>query len=348
MFPRVVANPAIPGVVWTLLLDAAAAECISTLRAEGIRAILLKGPATARLLYSGRNPRTYTDIDLLVAPDEFPRALRTLEGVGYRNFVAARDTLEGTHAVPLRLERPSAAGSIHFPAGLSVDLHWCFDGIGASDEVFWTVVAREAEQMLVSGTEVDVPSEPARALLLALHAGTSRPSFRQPLTDLDRALDCLPEETWRAAGRLAELLDAVPRFAAGLGMRPPGRKLINRLQLKGTVDVRSALHAQGAPPPVADGIVRLATTRGVGPRMRVLARALTPTGASLRLTHPRLARGGNLGLALAYVYRPVWLLAKVPAALRAYARARGMVQADDRDTDDAGTRALDPERDIAG
>jgi hypothetical protein len=46
--PTAPANPVVAGVAWTLLLDAAAAECISTLRAEKIRAFLLKGPVTVR------------------------------------------------------------------------------------------------------------------------------------------------------------------------------------------------------------------------------------------------------------------------------------------------------------
>jgi Transglutaminase-like superfamily len=44
-------------------------------------------------------------------------------------------------------------------------------------------------------------------------------------------------------------------------------------------------------------------------------------------------------LALAYVLRPVWLLAKLPAALRAYARARRTVQVSDRPRDRGGRRA---------
>jgi hypothetical protein len=325
--PRVAANPALAGVARTLLLDAAAAECISALRAEGIRAILLKGPVTARWLYSGHPPRTYIDVDLLVAPDEVPRALRTLEGLGYRDATKARSTIEGTHAVPL--ERSPVPGTSRFPAGISVDLHWSFHGIGAPAEHFWTAVAAEADQMQISGTEVDVPSEPARALLLALHAGTLRPSVEQPLRDLDRALERLPGETWRAARSLAVRLDAVPRFATGLGMRPLGLRLIARLHLQGAVDVSSVLHVMGDRPPIADSIARLTNTRGLAPRVRLLARGLIPTVASMRF-HWRLARRGSLGLALAYLYRPVWLLAKLPAALRAYARARRVRQADDQ------------------
>jgi len=309
-----------------LLLDAAAAESIATLRAQGVRAILLKGPVTAQWLYSGHTPRNYSDVDLLVAPDEFPRALRLLEDIGYRNRAGARDKFEGGHAVPLRREQPSGADGTGFPAGLSINLHWRFDGIDAPDEDFWTVIAADAERMLVSGREVEVPSEPARALLLAVHAGTFAPSFRQPLTDLDRALERLPDDTWRAAHRLAVRLDALSRFTAGLGTRPLGLKLIDRLDLKGTIDLRAALYTSGAPPAVADGLARLRTTRGVRPRVRLLVRALTPSSGSLRLAHPRLGRLGIFGLVLAYMYRPFWLLAKAPAALRAYARARRMAR----------------------
>jgi Uncharacterised nucleotidyltransferase len=323
-------SPGIDGIARTLLLDAAAAEAIEALHAEGIRAVLLKGPVTAQWLYSDQAPRSYTDVDLLVPPHEFPRAVETLEEIGYRNYAEARDTFEGAHAVPLRLEEPSGADGSQLPAGLSIDLHWSFDGIGTADEAFWNVIAGDAERMLVSGREVEVPSEPARALLLALHAGTFADSFRQPLADLDLALQRLPDDTWRAALRLAERLDAVPRFTAGLGTRPLGAKLIDRLDLKGAVDVRAGLHTAGAPPAVADGLVRLRATRGIAPRARLLARALTPPAAALRLAHPRLARLGTFGLTLAYLYRPLWLIAKLPAALRAYVQARRRVQAGGR------------------
>jgi Uncharacterised nucleotidyltransferase len=327
--PRgVTGSPGTDGVAWTLLLDAAAVEAIAALRTESIRAILLKGPVTAQWLYSDQAPRNYTDVDLLVPPHQFPRALRTLEEIGYRNYAEARDTFEGGHAVPLKLDRPPGDGT-QFPAGLSIDLHWRFDGIGTSDEFFWMVIARDAERMVVSGEELEIPSEPARALLLALHAGTFADSFRQPLADLDRALARVSDDTWRAALRLAARLDAVPRFAAGLGTRPIGVKLVDRLELKGAVDLRAGLYTTGAPPAVADGLVRLRIARGVWPRVRLLAEALTPASAALRLAHPRLARLGAFGLTLTYIYRPLWLIAKLPAALRAYLRARRMVHGDD-------------------
>ena len=71
------ANPAFAAAARNLMLDAAAVECISALRAEGIRAILLKVPVTARWLYSDGGIRDYTDVDRLVA-DDLDRLLQRL------------------------------------------------------------------------------------------------------------------------------------------------------------------------------------------------------------------------------------------------------------------------------
>jgi SAM-dependent methyltransferase len=323
MVPREIsADPRVATAARTLMLDAAAVECVSALRTEGIRAILLKGPVTARWLYADEGTRDYADIDLLVARLELARALQILERLGYRDTQCGRSPNETPpHARALALEPASGSESAaRFPAGLSVDLHWSFHGIGASDEEFWAAVTQSAQQIRIAGTQVDVPDEPMRALLLALHAATEGAVAGQRLADLDRGLDRLPDETWRTAHELALRLDATPRFLAGLAMRPLGAKLIDRLDLEGDVDVVSALRAAGVPP-VAGGLERLRTTRTLRGRTHLLIRELVPTRAFMRTWSPLGAHGGA-GLALAYVYRPIWLLFKLPAAVRAHAHAR--------------------------
>jgi hypothetical protein len=328
---RIAPNPTLATAARTLLLDAMAAECISALRIEGTRAILLKGPVTARWLYSAGSVRDYTDVDLLVSRAEFPRAAQTLEGLGYRDTQTGRFPNEtAPHAHPFILERPSAhSSSKRFPPGLQVDLHWSFHGIGVPDEEFWSVIAEGAGRMAISGIEVWVPSEAARALFLGLHAATSGADVGQPLADLKRGLECVPDETWKAAHDLAVRLDALPRFAAGLATQARGIQLIDRLHLAGAIDVLSALHAAGVPP-VARSFERLRGTSGVGARTALIRRELVPSPSFMRTWLPLAARG-PLGLALAYAYRPFWLLAKLPVALRAYARVRRQVEADDLD-----------------
>jgi hypothetical protein len=313
----------------TLVLDAVAIECIAALRAEDIRVILLKGPVTDRWLYSDGGLRDYIDVDLLVPRRDFRVALKTLERLGFRDMYAERTPNETPpHAHELSLQGPSTATAMNrFPNGLSVDLHWSFQGIGAPDDKLWAEVAKDAEPMSLSGTEVEVPSEQARALFVALHAARSGVSAEQPLTDLERALECVPDGVWRAAHELAVVLDAVPRFLAGLYMRPRGAELVDRLQLEGTIDAPSLLYAQGIPP-VAEGVERLRTTSDPRARARLVIRELVPTRQFMKAWSP-LARRGALGLMLAYCYRPVWLLVKLPAALRANARARRAVETGD-------------------
>jgi hypothetical protein len=107
-------------------------------------------------------------------------------------------------------------------------------------------------------------------------------------------------------------------------MRPLGKELIHRLGIDFQTDVPSALHALGIPP-LAEGIERLSTTRGFRARLRLLARELVPTPSFMRVWSP-LAEHGILGLALAYAYRPFWILLKLPAAVRAHGRARRIAQ----------------------
>ena len=250
MTPKdIAANPHLATAARTLLLDSVAIECISILRGDGIRAILLKGPATADWLYTDREMRDYVDVDLMVSRDQFPAALRALGRLGYRDTQADRPRNEvPSHAHLLVLGPPGRVDpAVRFPPGTSVDLHWSFHGIGASDEEFWIEVTEGVERMRVAGSEVEVPNESIRALLLALHVATSGPLATQPLADLDRALDRVSEATWAAAYEHAVRLDAVPRFLTGLAMRPPGVQLIDRLQLQGEADTRSALYAQGIP-----------------------------------------------------------------------------------------------------
>ena len=307
----------------TLLLDALAGESISALRANGIRALLLKGPVTARWLYSDRHPREYVDVDILVASSDFPRTVQMLAELGFREAQPDSSASEITpHARTFVLDGPPLGDRL--PAGLPLDLHHGFHGIRVSDEAFWALATEETERIRIAGTEVDVPSEAMRTVLIALHAATSGPFAVQQLADLDRALECLPDETWGAAHDLAMRLDSVPRFVAGLAMRPRGTELIDRLRIDFRTDVPSAMYALGIPP-VALGIERLSTTRGFRARIRLVARELIPTPSFMRLWSP-LADRGILGLACAYVYRPFWILLKLPVAVRAHRRARQVAE----------------------
>lgn len=50
---------------------------------EGINSLIIKGPASSLQLYGNPVTREYTDIDLVIAPDKFSKALKIMESLDY-------------------------------------------------------------------------------------------------------------------------------------------------------------------------------------------------------------------------------------------------------------------------
>ena len=72
---------------------------------------------------------------------------------------------------------------------------------------------------------------------------------------------------------------------------------------------------------MAAGFEALAATPGLFAKLRLVAHEMVPTRAFMRWWSP-LARRGPLGLAAAYLWRPIWFVGHAPAGLRAWRRAR--------------------------
>src|SRR5829696_9487747 len=125
-------------------LDAAAAEMFEAFAARGIQALLLKGPALARLLYTVSEPRIYSDVDVLVAPAERERAEGVLATLGYRNASSAQgiDDVGGVvHGQSWLGGGPGGHGDLR----IEIDLHLWLAGARAAPQVAWeALVARRA------------------------------------------------------------------------------------------------------------------------------------------------------------------------------------------------------------
>jgi Uncharacterised nucleotidyltransferase len=293
-----------------LTIDAAAAEAVIALRNAGVRSILLKGPSFDALLYDDHEPRPYSDIDLLLQRDDLARAAQVLSGLGYR---------ERAEREPARIA-PHASVWVRASDRRYVDLHHTLGGVDRSEADPWEVLAADTDTMSVAGSEVEVLSEPARALHIALHAAVSEPGAEKPTIDLARALDRLPAETWTAAADIARRLGAEAALATGLGRLPAGRELAAGLDLAPERSVEAALLA-GSAPYSAWTVERLSKARGPRAKLRILLPRLFPKPEFMRVWYP-VARRGRAALAMAYLRRVAWLLAAGPRALRAWLRAR--------------------------
>ena len=254
----------------SLQADSTAGEVTTALRERGIRALLLKGPALARWLYEDPSERTYVDADLLVANDQLDGARRILGALGFAVHEAGRPPPgEAEHAEPWR--RRGEPGGI--------DLHFTFFGCGVPPEEVWPLVAAGTDTLDVGGTQVEIPSVEARALLVSLHAAQHGAGFAKPEEDLRRAIAIAGEDVWAGAAALAARLDAELTFSSGLGLVQGGSDLARRL---GLIDPAVASAALAGTGPLVLGFERMARARGIRSKLALALRELFPPPSHMR------------------------------------------------------------------
>jgi hypothetical protein len=252
----------------------------------------------------------YVDSDLLVAPSEYARAEHCMTRLGFRQLLADSD-------VP----GSQVAGHPWCRAdGASVDLHWTIAGVRAAPGAVWSVLSEATRTVRVGGVDVQAPSIPMCAVIVALHAAHHGRAVYKPLEDLGRAVDRLDPGTWAAAAHLAARLGATDAFTSGLMLHPAGRRLATELSLPTHLPLELRLKAAD-PPPGAVTLHVLASTSGLRPRMWLVARKLVPTRRFMRVWFPRSALGGSWMVA-GYFWRPAWVTLKAGPALLAWLRNR--------------------------
>ncbi len=294
-----------------IALDAALAEVAGALHEQGIRPLLIKGPAVASWLYDDPGERPYRDLDLLVAPERFDSAEAVLSRLGYRDREAGLrpDEREDHEHTWLRVGERSVL----------VDLHRRILLIPASPARAWVLLGQGAREMTVAGARIDTPAPGAHLMILALHAAQHGVKEPTPLADLRRAIARVDSAVWIRAGSLATELGAAGAMREGLGLVEAGGELAERLGLP-VVAPRSVRLLAQTPPETSLGVERLVATRGVRPRLALVARKLVPSPAFIRSRRP-IARRGRAGLALGYLWRLKWLAVRLPRAAAAWMAA---------------------------
>jgi hypothetical protein len=294
-----------------MMAEVQVAYLLPVLRSHGVEALLLKGPSNERWLYDRDEVRTAGDIDLLVAPAQFALAEQALKKAGFVNrYDGPAPLWAEEHADPWVSDR----------WGLPVDLHRHLWGFRASPQRVWKELWASREQLRLGAVAVEVPSEPGRALIVALHVAHHGSRAAKPILDLRRALGRTPIVVWQQAADLARDLDALSGFVAGLTYLPEGQELRQELGL-GEVrpDMPCVQPRMWFVPPTTEGFVRFAEASGPAAKMALLGRELVPSSDFMRRrsSETRLARRGRSGLAASYVVRWFKLLRNSLAGLRA-------------------------------
>lgn len=313
----------------SLLIDSLTGEVVNALSEAGIRAVLLKGPVTARWLYShDPGSRPYLDVDLLVAPDQHQAAEEVLVGLGFERpdeGVRLVDEFEW-HSTAWHRREASAPPGPHEPEA-------CFAGCGVVDlhhtlhfledqprDRVWAAVISETERWEIAGTTVEVLGLLARTLHVALHAAPAGPPQAQSWEDLRRALQTVDEATWERAAALASSFDAASAMGVGLSLVPEGAELARRLNLPHAAPTSFLLQQATAPPQVRS-VARLGDLPGLWRKVRFVFQKLFPPPDFLRQWTP-LASRSRLGLVAAYPLRLAWSLGRLPSGLIGWIRLR--------------------------
>ena len=296
-----------------LFLERASSDAIKALRQAGVRAILLKGPLQQWWLEAGGPPRASVDVDVLVSREQLDRAGAALGALGYS----------------LAVTLPDEPGREHSTAWVAVDrvpveLHWSL--VGVDENKVWDVLSSETETAVLMREQIEIPNEAARCAIVALHAaqhGIGQPAI---FGDLEKALVIAGTETWRRASELATELGGWTPFAGALSFSPRGRELLDELgATPPTLGEREALSLL-TPAPTSRGFFFLGRERGPRAKAVFLLRKLVPPSEFMRLRYP-VARSGGVGLTVAYLYRPFWLLRWAMPGFRSWQQARRLARA---------------------
>lgn len=300
-------------VARNLAIDRLTAEIVGTFAAQGIESIVLKGPALAAWLYP-EEVRPYGDSDIMVAPGEWQRAVAVLERLGFSNYFEpmAHPRMESFASTAFLRDR--AGGTPE-----NVDLHCALHGCDADPREIWRALSASSDTQRIGGAQLRVPSKQALLLHVGLHAAHHIES--KPLEDLRRGIGRAEETLWRDALELARNLEGLHTFASGLRLVPEGAELAQRL---GIENEHSPLHElRHERIPMAEGIDALLSSElGLGQRAAMVREELFPKPEFMRWWSS-LARRGRVGLAAAYLWRPIWLIAHAPHAFIARRRVRG-------------------------
>jgi hypothetical protein len=305
-------SPPVPAIfleagMQAMLTDRVTAEVHQALADNGIPSVVLKGPAIANWIYDAREVRGYGDSDLLIPHTEWEHAGRVLASLGFQNYLST-------------LEQPIAeshASDPWFRGGDDVDLHSTLYGLRVPLDAVWPVLGARTVPMRIGGADLPVLDEPARAMHVALHAAQHVEG--KAIHDLHKAMAQLPEGIWEQAAEVAARLDGLPAFVAGLRLDATGAALVDKMGLGRIHSTDTDLRIKRIP--LAESLNELLETPGWWARLHFAFREVVPRPAFLRWWLP-LARRGRLGLTAAYLWRPLYIVLRAPAALRAVRAAR--------------------------
>lgn len=167
-----------------LQLTAKLAEVVQALEAEGIEAVVLKGPPLAASLYDCVLLRRFGDLDILIHLDDLPRARGLLLRNGF-DWDGKGSTCE-----PGTLSQTDKHLSLaHQTQGIALELHWSCEEPADRFMLRMEDIFRSAVRItLPGGTSARCPGPEEQLLLLSAHGARHGWKHLKWVCDIDRLI----------------------------------------------------------------------------------------------------------------------------------------------------------------
>jgi hypothetical protein len=159
------------------------------LRQNGIRAIVLKGPALAVQLYRSASLRECRDLDILVAKEDLPRAISVLHASGYRldrSYEGRPDTFQTDKHLLF----------VHQDTRGRLELHWAISIPSRQLELPFEMLWNNRDEVSVLGTVASVPGRTDLPLILAVHGSSHYWTSLKWVCDVATFLHHYPDINW--------------------------------------------------------------------------------------------------------------------------------------------------------
>lgn len=212
---------------------------LSTMHAQGIRAMPYKGPLLAQLAYGDLSLRKAGDLDILVPEADVARARAVLEAAGYKISVQMNAEEESQHqASPHEYDYVY----VREEGNVIVELHWRVAGRILSFTPDPVDLWNRAEPLNVGGTTIRMMSPEDSLLILSAHGMKHFWTRLIWICDLAQYIHSCPQFDWQRLMKRADSLDA--RGMTQLGLLLAHRLLGTQVPEFILSDIRPAIHAQ--------------------------------------------------------------------------------------------------------
>lgn len=211
------------------------AELDAALRAVEVRMLVLKGVPLAATLTGSAAGRKVGDLDVLVDPDDLPRAQRAIAALGYQPHPEQGDPVDGVHARAIRWLQKDRA--FFRSDSVALELHWRLSRytlLSVTFDELW----RQQRTVEVDGVRLPALGDAHGLLHVAVHGADSHFYRYQWAVDVVRSSRAADDATMQAVELLARRHACRNSFALA-------RRIAHRLAPDVRAESPSPLRARG-------------------------------------------------------------------------------------------------------